>query len=358
MEKEKNIKELEEELSYSSNKAIESPEDFTWSNELRSCADLYRMYQNKQLEIQPEFQRYFVWKPTVQTRFIDSLMKQLPIPSLFIGKDYKTENQIVIDGQQRISTIVKFFEDKKWRLKLPDIDVKKSGIMVSEIKQKFPGLYARVENATIPVTFVRCDFSKQSHMDDLFKIFNRLNTGGLKLNNQEIRNCIFSGGFNNLLREVAFSEQWKNSMGKTSKVNRFENEEIILRTFAFNEKLDDYDGNLARFLNRYMAEKKDIPESEIQEKRNILFTALSFIYDNLDEPEKVHKLGKTVKEGLLVGISQNITGLISKSKDEFQSMYANFRNDDEFSENKLKQGLSKKENVQPRLRKSISIFGS
>ena len=67
-------------------------------------------------------------------------------------------------------------------------------------------------------------------------------------------------------------------MGKTSKINRFENEEIILRVFAFYDKLDEYDGNLARFLNNYMAEKKNISEDEIQDKRNKLFSALSLPY--------------------------------------------------------------------------------
>jgi len=358
MEESKKIEDLEEELSYSNDEDVLSPEDILSFNELRSCADLFRMYEKNQLQIQPEFQRNFVWKPTVQTRFIDSLIKQLPIPSLCIGIDYKTEKRIVIDGLQRISTIVKFFENEKWRLsRMSDIDGNISGKTVSEVKQKSPNLYARVENATIPVTILRCDFSKQSHMDYLFTIFHRLNTGGQKLNNQEIRNCIYSGGFNNLLREIAKSEQWENSMGKTPDADRLENEEIILRTFAFIDKLDVYTGNLARFLNHYMAEKQDIPEYEIQEKRNVLFSSLSFIYEKLDNPESVHQLGKTVKEGLLVGVSQNITSLIPKSKEEFQSMFEELVNDVEFRDENLRQGLAKKDKVQSRLRKSISIFG-
>ena len=354
MKKSKIIKELEDD----SNETIESPENFTWATHMRSCNEIYRLYMDEHLDIQPEFQRNFVWKPDAQSRFIDSLSKKLPIPSLLLGKDSKSEKHIVIDGLQRIKTIVKFFEEEDWKLtKIQGIDEKISGKKVSIIKDKSLNLYNRVKNSDIPVTFLVYDFSNKSLMNDLFNIFNRINTGGVKLNHQEIRNCIFSGNFNNLLRDVAKSDNWKNCMGKTSKVIRFESEEIILRVFAFNEELDDYDGNLARFLNNYMAKQKDISEDEIQEKRNIIFSSLSFINEKIDKPETVHTWGKTLKEGLLVGVSQNIDTLIHKSKEEAQALFEDFETDEEFSKEKLKQGLSKKAYVQSRLRKSIEIFG-
>ncbi|MCL2313052.1 MAG: DUF262 domain-containing protein [Firmicutes bacterium] len=354
MGKSKIIKEQEEELTSSNDEDMELPEDLMWNNDTQSCAELYRMYKEGQLEIQPEFQRNFVWKPTVQTQFIDSLTKRLPIPSIFIGEDVKAEKSIVIDGLQRITTIIQFFENEKWRLsKLAKI----SGKKVSEIKKNSSNLYARVKNSKIPVITIKCDFSEPSHMDYLFMLFNRLNTGGVKLNNQEVRNCVFSGKFNNLLKEVANSKEWENCMGKSSKIDRLENTEIILRTFAFSEKLDDYTGNLAKFLNHYMTEKQNITDSEIDKKRNTLISSLKFIYENLDEPKTVHTFGKNVKEGLLVGVSQNIERLKSKSKEEFQSMFENFLNADEFGEENLGQGSAKKDKVQPRLRKAVEIFG-
>jgi uncharacterized protein with ParB-like and HNH nuclease domain len=119
----KNIKNLEKDLNFSDEMEVLSPEDTSTLNEQRSCADLYRMYNKNQLQLQPDFQRNFVWKPAVQTRFIDSLVKQLPIPSLCLALDYKTGKYLVIDGLQRISTVVKFFENNKWKLnKLSDID--------------------------------------------------------------------------------------------------------------------------------------------------------------------------------------------------------------------------------------------
>ena len=130
------LRKIEEDLSYIDDSNMIPPADIVAFNELRSCADLFRMYDKKQLEIQPDFQRNVVWKASAQTRFIDSLIKQLPIPSICISLDYKTEKRIIIDGLQRISSIIKFLADDTWRLsRISDIDCNLSGKTVSEIKQ-------------------------------------------------------------------------------------------------------------------------------------------------------------------------------------------------------------------------------
>src|SRR5690606_17196849 len=107
-----------------------------------------------------------------------------------------------IDGLQRMATINRFLEGGDWKLsRLEDIDPKLRGQSVAAIKTsntKLHNYYTRVENLSIPLTVLRCDFSKSSHMEYLFTIFHRLNAGGTKLNNQEIRNCIYGGPFNQL----------------------------------------------------------------------------------------------------------------------------------------------------------------
>ena len=153
-------------------------------NELRSCAELYRMHDQKILDIQPEFQRDFVWKGHDQTRFIDSLIKQLPIPSLCFSYDARQQKWLVIDGLQRISTIIRFLTGSDWKLsKLEDIDPKLSGVSVAAIKTdpKLLEYYRRVENCTIPITVLRCDYSNKQHISYLFTVFHRLNSSRLKL---------------------------------------------------------------------------------------------------------------------------------------------------------------------------------
>src|SRR3954463_15998728 len=106
------------------------PSDIVAYNELRSCADLFRMHTQGSLIIQPEFQREIVWKGPAQTRFIDSLIKQLPIPSLCFSMDYKTLRWQVIDGLQRIASIIRFLSgDPNWTLsRLEDINPELVGV--------------------------------------------------------------------------------------------------------------------------------------------------------------------------------------------------------------------------------------
>ena len=97
--------------------SVMPPPDIVAFNEQRSCADIYRMYLKNQININPDFQRGEVWRNPAQTLFIDSLMKQLPIPSMCISLDISTQKRMVIDGLQRISSIIKFLnEQNDWLL--------------------------------------------------------------------------------------------------------------------------------------------------------------------------------------------------------------------------------------------------
>ncbi|HBY5203640.1 TPA: DUF262 domain-containing protein, partial [Klebsiella pneumoniae] len=247
------------------------PSDVIAYNELRSCSDLVRMYNEGTLNIQPDFQRDIVWNPSAQTRFIDSLIKQLPIPSMCFSFDYNSQEWQVIDGLQRMTSIIRFLSDPSWQLsKLEDIDSKISGARVSEFhkqKTELNNFYKRVQNLTIPVTVLRCDHSKLSHMEYLFTIFHRLNSGGTRLNNQEIRNCIFSGEFNNALKEMNDINEWQKIAGlNTKNSNRFKYVELILRFFSFYDNKDKYKGTLSKFLNGYMKKNRHLGKTDIQMK--------------------------------------------------------------------------------------------
>lgn len=354
----KEIKEKEDEEFESDDFSEVPPNDIVAFNELRSCADLVRMYKTDQLEIQPDFQRDVVWSKASQTRFIDSLIKQLPIPSMCLSLDYKTGKRLMIDGLQRISSIINFLTDDKWKLsKLDDIDKGISGKAVSQIKNKDYEIYSRLENLTIPITVLRCDYSKKSHMHYLFTIFHRLNTGGNKLNNQEIRNCIFHGNFNDLLKSLANYGNFQKLLSiNPEKTYRFAHEELILRFFAFHESFEKYPGRLAKYLNDYMNDKKGIDEAELSEKRHLFERVIDLFYLRILDQEPMPKLSKATTEGILVGISRNINSLEALTDEEVKERYINLRNDELYSVDNLKEGLSAKDKVISRLARAVEIF--
>ena len=347
-------------------KLLEETEDFSESppgdivafNELRSCADLVRMYKTDQLIIKPDFQRDVVWSNPAQTRFIDSLVKQLPIPSMCLSLDYKTEKRLMVDGLQRISSILKFLSNDEWRLsRLEDIDTRITGRTNKYIKEKYFEVYSRIENLTIPVTVLRCDYSKRSHMHYLFTIFHRLNTGGNKLSNQEIRNCIFYGEFNDLLKSLAQYPNTRKVFGlEDGQSYRFAYEELFLRVFAFSESLKIYKGRLAKFLNDYMDSKKEIKETELERKKTDTKRTVDLLYNRILDGQVIPKLSKATTEAILIGIYKNIDVLETESEDDLQNRYNTLRSDENFSIESLSEGLAATEKVKDRINRAIEIF--
>lgn len=351
-----------EEVSFQEDDSPEiPPPDVIAYNELRSCADLYRMKTQGILQIQPEFQREIVWKNPDQTRFIDSLVKQLPIPSMCFSHDYKTQKWQVIDGLQRMATIIRFLSGEKWTLsQLEDIEPKLSGQSVSKFVDENSDLhtyYTRVENLTLPITVLRCDYSKKSHNHYLFTIFHRLNTGGMKLNNQEIRNCIYAGKFNQLLKELNKNSVWmKLNKMKREVGYRFTKQELILRLFAFHDRYTNYKGRLARFLNDYMDDNKNPDSQFIEEKKRLFDSTVDLTYRKVFEGKVPAKLSITVIEAILVGISHNLDYLEAQPSHKVKDLYSKLMSHEELSEEKLVEGLSGRTRVMGRLSAAIDIF--
>lgn len=340
--------------------AVVPPPDIVAFNESRSCADLFRLYQKGQLEIKPKFQREVVWTNKEQALFVDSLIKQLPIPSICISLDIKTQKRLVIDGLQRLWTIIHFlnFENEDWKLpKCKDIDPELSNQRVSYIANNKPMLFDKLENLTIPITILRCNYDDPHHMDYLFQIFRRLNSGGSKLLNQEIRNCIYQGAFNDFLREAAVSSAWLQFTQTTDekvRSGRFGHEERILRFFAMLDNWQEYSGNLAQFLNKYMDRNKSSSEEKIQKYRNILQQTLD-IANRLDIPTVIQK-NKNLAEGILVGIGSNLPFLQNISEKDIADKFALLLTTPPYTED-LREGMAHTNKVIGRLQAAIISFG-
>ena len=336
------------------------PADLIAYNELRSCADLFRMYQERQLEISPEFQREIVWSTRAQTRFIDSLVKQLPIPSMCFSLDYKTRKWQVIDGLQRMWSIIRFLGSEKWRLsRLEDVDPAISGQWVPSFSEdpKLHQYYSRVQDLSLPITVIRCDYTKSNHMDYLFTIFHRLNAGGSRLNNQEIRNCIYSGTFNDFLRNIDRDTDWLKMTGRSeSEGDRYRGQERILRFFAFHDSYQEYQGGLATFLNDYMRKHREPDEQFLNDKKDLFYRTFKIIFEGIFESTPDDLRGVSVLEAVLVGVSRNLGNLETLSREKILEMYEVLLASEEFSDEKLREGLSGTPRVLGRLSTAERVF--
>lgn len=355
------LQQLEEQQATEDEPAQVPPGDIVAYNELRSCADLYRMYTTKILELHPDFQRDVVWKGPAQTRFIDSLIKQLPIPSMCFAMDNKAQKWIVIDGLQRISTIVKFLDGGDWKLsELEDVEPGIAGVSVAAIKtstDKLHDYYTRVENLSIPITVLRCDFQKKDHMNYLFTIFHRLNTGGAKLNNQEIRNCIYGGSLNNLLKHLDKTPAWR-TINKMEEHNnyRFAKQELILRMFALLDRYTQYQGNLAAFLNDYMQDFRNPDPAFLADKEKLFKRTVSLINERIFGGTSPTGLSLTVLESLLFGVAKNIDALEQSAPEVPRKRFDSLLRHNEFSDATIREGLAKKPRVIARLKTAENVF--
>jgi uncharacterized protein with ParB-like and HNH nuclease domain len=161
-----------------------------------SYGELASMYESDELKITPEYQRLFRWEADKQASFIESLLLGFPIPAIFVAEG---ENGVweLVDGLQRVSTVFEFMgvrKDTEGRLVLPS----RLSFAVKE-DHKLPLLDGFTYEAmslrsrlTLKRTYCRVEVIKTGSAPNMkYDVFERLNTGGSKLEPQEIRNAIF-----------------------------------------------------------------------------------------------------------------------------------------------------------------------
>ena len=336
------------------------PEDIVAYNELRSCADLFRMFESGKLELKPDFQRDVVWKQDDQSRFIDSLVKQLPIPSMCFSLDYKTQKWKVIDGLQRMTAIVRFLGETPWKLSdLSDTHPSLRNAVNTALRDGNADeqrIFAMVQDVSIPITVIRCDYSRAHHMRYLFTIFHRLNSGGVRLNNQEIRNCIFSGEFNNTLKAIdADFKDW-HFIGKRiwGSMDRFRSVEVLLRVLALSNRLNQYDGNLAKFLNDYMHSMMTASSGSLEAVKQDLQTTISRAREILEtEPKGKQPLAKI--EAILVGLYVNRALIANQSEQQILVKYQALKEVEAFAVG-FRFAVTSTENVKARINAAVTAF--
>jgi len=179
----------------------------------------------------------------------------------------------------------------------------------------------------------------------------------MKLNNQEIRNCIFLGTFNDFLKQCNKNNYWVILQDiEPGKVYRFTKIELILRFFAFYDDLSKYTGKLARFLNDYMENNRDLSNSEIIEKETLFNSTVKILCEKLTDNRQVEKMPIAVFEAVMHGVAVNLPKLQEVSSSSMKKMYSRLKGDNSFSEITLKGGLSDKEKVIGRMRAAEKYF--
>jgi uncharacterized protein with ParB-like and HNH nuclease domain len=255
----------------------------SWGADL-TFRELIMMYDDKDL-IKPTLQRNYVWKLDEASRLIDSILLGLPIPSIFLAK--KNEQQLIIDGYQRIKTVYDYvkgiFSQNNKVFKLSNsiiINERWRGKAFSELSDDEQ---RRIKNTTIHAIIF--EQKKPNNDTGMFQIFERINTSGRTLSSQEIRNCVYHGRFNDLLIELNKNTDWRELLNCKEDIRMLDMENI-LRFFAITdiENTDFYLKNqiiLKKFLNEYMSQNSNIDDNQYEKLKSTFEKIMHIININL-----------------------------------------------------------------------------
>jgi hypothetical protein len=224
-----------------------------------SVSTILDQWDNEQL-ILPRIQREYVWDNPRASRLVESLLLNIPIPVLYFAEDDDARWEI-IDGHQRIVSVVRYLKNE---FALSSLDV-----LGHHNRLRFHQLPDREQRFLKTRQMRAVVISPESHPNMKFEVFERLNTGAIVLNAQELRNSLYRGDFNELLHALVHDSDFRACIGGTNPRKRMVDEEFILRFFALREGLSDYRPPLKRFLNTYMRDRRNPDEETLAEMREL-----------------------------------------------------------------------------------------
>ena len=225
-------------------------------------------YIDKQiLIVNPDFQRNFIWDIGRQSRLIESILLGLPLPSIYLSQ-FEDGTLAVVDGLQRISSINAFMKNK---LRLCGLEYLTNceGHTYAELKNILPPLVYRMFDQTTIMCFV---IDRRSPYQLKYDLFKRLNTGGVPLNNQEIRNCLSKEPLQKALKRMVESEAFRQATGNSINNYRMDAQEMALRFIYFYDEystknvIGEYNGYLDNALNKKVEELNQKTDFSAYEK--------------------------------------------------------------------------------------------
>lgn len=244
----------------------------------------------------PDYQREMVWTPHQKSRFIESLMLNLPIPYLFFADNEEGRSE-VIDGSQRLRTIIEYYQNQFELKNLKLLDLL-NGFRFDDlplVRQR------RFRKKTIRVIEMTSNMDEEARR----QMFDRLNTGGTKLTSMEQRFGSRDGRFTNFINELSRSKLLRDLCPiSITRENRREYPELVLRFFAYLNNYRNFEKRVDEFLDNYLdsMNKEDFNESDFRETFNQM---LNFINDNFQYGFKKNKTNNSVPrirfEALSVG---------------------------------------------------------
>jgi len=290
---------------------------------------LVKRLNNNDIEV-PKFQRGYVWTLPQASRFVESLLLGLPVPAIFLSREPQSQKLMVIDGQQRLQSLKKFYDGlfRGREFGLRGVQREFDG---ATYKNLSPEDKRRLDDAIIHAIVVNQE-GPENDQSALYNLFERINTGGTPLHPQEIRTCIYPGPFISLLKDLASNDKWRELYGPASP--RGKDQELILRFFAVYFELVRYERPLKQFLNGFMGRNRAFKVVDEATLRRVFTGSVAFAIDALGSRafRPVRNLNTALTEAILVGTGKRLEKGQITDANAYHSAYQTLMEDEKFED--------------------------
>lgn len=302
------------------------------------------------IKLDPDYQRRHRWDLPTSSKLIESLILNIPIPVIYLSYDVDVDVEIlnegsrysVIDGQQRLTAIVRFFENK-FPLQGLDILDDLEGCFYKDLP---PFLLRRLEERTLKSLRIDSTVDPQVKYD----IFERLNSGSVKLESHELRNAVLRGPFNDKCKELAKNTIFRKLLqiseegaDDNSRVRKMEDAELVLRFFSLTK--DNYkvykktkDRQFKDFLSENLERFNKLPKFQIEEYAIFFTKTMDAIFnsfgslafakykdDGKGNLEKQSNFNAAVYDSLAVAVASEVNldnpNITSEKVEKFKKLF-------------------------------------
>lgn len=261
---------------------------------------------NSHAIVVPRFQRGYVWRIYDASRFIESLLLGLPVPAVFLAREEGDQRLLVIDGQQRLLSL-QFFYDGRFADGKP--------FVLRRVHSRYEGKSyntlddrdrRKLDDSLIHAIIVKQEGPVESAPTSIFHIFERLNTGGVPLNAQEIRSAVYHGPFSDMLAELNADQNWRDLFGPVS--NRMRDQELILSFFALLAESGIYHRPMKEFLNWFMFRSRNLNDKGRAKMAGCFRATVAAINEGIgtDAFKPLRTLNSAMCDSLMIAVARRL----------------------------------------------------
>ena len=305
----------------------------------------------------PDFQRGFVWTQKEASKFIESLLLDLPVPGIFLTLEPDTEKMMVIDGQQRLKSLQYFYageiEGERKPFALQGVNAAFEGKRYVDLRDPDR---RRLGNSLFHATISRQLFPEEG-MSSAFHIFQRLNSTGRRLTPQEIRQAIYRGKLLDCIRMLNSNDDWRAMFGRVNP--RQKDQELILRFWAMRLNGERYTAPMVAFLNKFAEENRNPSEEFLRQGQSMFVEVVAAFNSALGgrafRIADSRQLNAAVFDSMAVGLARRIKNAGSPTLEAIRKAHYAVLADADYNAS-IARATATEASVRTRIQKATAAF--